>query len=263
MQPFSRWLSPENTFRNVISYFFTNSQQLMKRFAKLALALIAFFAFACQENPTLAPPVTTGVLVDDSFATNTNGWDGDYTDYGVEQQSLIEFSFTHATLPAPLNQSQKALRVFGRNRSDDLFMFVRKQLTGLAPNTDYKLVFDLEMASLHPSGSIGIGGSPATSVFLKAGASATKPEKVKDGNFYHLSVDKGAQSDEGTAAVILGNVSNGKDVEEYALFQRSNTERPLTARSNANGELWVFVGTDSGFEGDQALYYTKIKVTAL
>lgn len=235
----------------------------MKRFAKPVLALIAFFSFACQDNSTIAPTPTSGVLVDHTFATNANGWEGDYTDYGVEQQDLIEFSFTHANLPAPLNQSQKALRVFGRNRSDDLFMFIRKQLTGLKPNTDYRLVFDLEMASLHPEGGIGIGGSPATSVFLKAGASATKPEKVKENDFYHLSVDKGAQSNAGKAAVLLGNVSNGKDVEEYTLIRRSNTEQPLTARSNDKGELWVFVGTDSGFEGDQTLYYTKIKVTAL
>lgn len=235
----------------------------MKRFAKPALALLTFFSIACQDNSTITPVPTTGVLLDNSFASAQNGWEGDVSDYGVEQQSLIEFSFTHTNLPAPLNQSQKSLRVFGRNRSDDLFMFVRKQLTGLAPNTDYKLQFDVELASKYPANSFGIGGSPGSSVFLKAGASATKPEKVLKDNFYHLSVDKGAQSDEGKAVSLLGNVANEKDVEEYSLIQRSNKEQPLTARTNAQGELWVFVGTDSGFEGDQALYYNRIKVTAL
>ncbi|RYC72179.1 hypothetical protein EQG79_02845 [Spirosoma sordidisoli] len=228
------------------------------------LALVSCLTMSCQDNnSTINPAPTTGVLINDAFATSQNGWDGDVSDYAVEQQSLIEFSFSHAGLPAPLDQSQKALRVFGRNRSDDIFMFVRKQLTGLRPNTDYKLQFDVELASRYPANSIGIGGSPGSSVFLKAGASATKPEKVLDGTFYKLSVDKGSQSDAGPAAVLIGNVANGKDVEEYTLIQRTNKEQPLTARTNDKGELWVFVGSDSGFEGDQALYYSKIKVTAL
>lgn len=235
----------------------------MKQFAKPALALIVLFSIACQDNSTITPVPTTGVLLDNAFTSTQNGWEGDVSDYGVEQQSLIEFSFTHTALPAPLDQAQKSLRVFGRNRSDDLFMFVRKQLTGLAPNTDYKLQFDIDMASKYPSNSFGIGGSPGSSVFLKAGASAIKPEKVLENNFYHLSVDKGHQSDEGKAVSLLGNVANGKDVEEYTLIKRSNKEQPLTARTNDKGELWVFVGTDSGFEGDQALYYSRIKVTAL
>jgi hypothetical protein len=235
----------------------------MNRIIKPALALLTVVSLACQDNQTISPGPITGVLVDASFANGQQGWEGEYTDYGVEQEELIEFSFSHTGLPSPLDSTKKALRVFGRNRSDDLFMFVRRQLTGLQPNTDYKLRFDVEMASLYPEGSFGIGGSPATSVFLKAGASATKPEKIRQADFYTLSVDKGAQSNVGSAAVLLGNVANGSDEEEYALFGRSNEDNPLTARTNDKGELWVFVGTDSGFEGDQALYYSRIKVTAL
>lgn len=227
------------------------------------LALLVSLTTGCQDTTAIFPEPTTGVILNDTFTTNPNGWDGSVSDYSVGMEATIEFSFAHTNLPAPLDQSKKSLKVFGRNRSDDLFMFVRKQLTGLAPNTDYKLVFDVELASLHPEESIGIGGSPATSVFLKAGASAIKPERVKDGDFYKLSVDKGYQSDAGKASVLLGNVSNGKDVEEYALIQRSNKDQPLPARTNNKGELWVFIGTDSGFEGDQALYYNRIKVTAL
>jgi hypothetical protein len=31
-------------------------------------------------------------------------------------------------------------------------------------------------------------------------------------------------------------------------------------RTDSNGRAWVFVGTDSGYEGVQTLYYTKIKL---
>jgi hypothetical protein len=235
----------------------------MNRLTKSVLALLAVVGVACQDNESLAPQPTTGVLLDESFTAGKGDWEGDVSDYGVEQQDIIEFSFDYTGLPSPLDNSKKALKVFGRNRSDDLFMFVRKKLTGLKPNTDYKLQFDVEMASNSPEGSIGIGGSPATSVFLKAGASTVKPERVKQDNFYHLSVDKGSQSEAGKNSVLMGNVANGKETEGYALIQRSNKEQPLSARTNDGGELWIFVGTDSGFEGDQTLYYNRIKVTAL
>lgn len=238
----------------------------MKRTVKrLALLVLALPLASCSSNflSTPAPIINKGVLLDANLTSSNAGWEGEATDYGIAQQDLIEFSFSYAPLPAPLDTTKKALRVSGRNRSDDLFMFVRKQLTGLAPNTDYTLDFDVELASPHPAGSIGIGGSPATSVFLKAGASAAKPEKTLKDDFYTLNVDKGSQSEAGTQAVLLGNLANGKETEEYTLIQRSNEGQPLKARTNDKGELWIFVGTDSGFEGDQTLYYSRIKVTAL
>ena len=34
----------------------------------------------------------------------------------------------------------------------------------------------------------------------------------------------------------------------------------LTARTDGAGTLWVFVGTDSGFEGATAVYYSRIEI---
>jgi hypothetical protein len=148
------------------------------------------------------------------------------------------------------------------NRSDDAFMFLKKKVTGLQPNKDYSLVFDIELASKYPTKSMGIGGSPGSSVWVKAGATPVEPVKEKKDNFYSLNIDKGAQNNDGKDAIILGNVGVGDDDDEtYQLITRSNADKPFTARSNANGELWLIVGTDSGFEGLTTLYYSQIKVT--
>ncbi len=37
-------------------------------------------------------------------------------------------------------------------------------------------------------------------------------------------------------------------------------ERPFEAVTGTNSSLWFIVGTDSGFEGLTALYYSKISV---
>lgn len=234
----------------------------MKRIIIYILALTALISSSCQKSNN-SPNPSTGVLLNDVFTTNTNGWEGEYTDYGTPQESLIKFKFEHTGLPKPLNEAQKAFRLYGENRSDDLFMFVRKKLINLSPNSSYNLLLEVELASLYPAGGFGSGGSPATSVFLKAGASTTKPEKIKDGTFYKLNLDKGDQSQGGKDLVVIDNMANGKDIEEYTLIQRSNTGKPFTVRTDANGEVWLIIGTDSGFEGNQSIYYSRIKVTAL
>ncbi|MEZ0484393.1 hypothetical protein [Fibrella aquatica] len=235
----------------------------MKRILMYVTILTAIISWSCQSESNNLPTPAKGVLLNDSFSVGTNGWEGGYTDYSTPQDSLINFKFEQASLPMPLNAAQKSLRVYGENRSDDLFMYVSRKLTNLSPNKEYTLLFEIELASLYPESGFGIGGGPATSVMLKAGASPIKPEKIKDGDYYRLNIDKGNQLEGGKDMVAIGNLANGKDIEEYTLIQRSNDENPFKVRANDRGELWLIIGTDSGFEGNQSIYYNRIKVTAL
>ncbi len=74
-------------------------------------------------------------------------------------------------------------------------------------------------------------------------------------------MDKGSQNDDGAHALRIGNVAKESgDDESYALKNLDNMEQPLRATADAQGNLWVFVGTDSGFEGKTTLYYTGINI---
>ncbi|MBD2700547.1 hypothetical protein IC229_07870 [Spirosoma sp. BT702] len=222
------------------------------------LAVSLFSISACKQDDV---PTQAGLPYQSSFQRDTDGWTADITDYGTAQENIMEFKSARAGLPAPLDSSRKSLMIESMNRSDDAFMFLKKKVTGLQPNTDYKLVFDIELASKYPENSIGIGGSPGSSVWLKVGASPVEPVKeLKDG-FYSLNLDKGAQNNDGKDAIRLGNIASSDDTEKYTLIKRSNTEKPFVARSNEKGELWLLVGTDSGFEGLTTLYYSRINVT--
>jgi hypothetical protein len=35
---------------------------------------------------------------------------------------------------------------------------------------------------------------------------------------------------------------------------------PLAAKSDANGDIWVFFGIDSGFEAKSTVFYKSVKV---
>jgi hypothetical protein len=231
----------------------------MKQVKWAAFALMLFFSAACQDSEVSPNDVT---LTDSDFKTNLDGWTTGYTDYNTAQEEIIEFKSGQAALPAPLDITKKSLMISGHNRSDDLFMFLKKKITGLQPNQTYRLLFEIELASQYADNSFGIGGSPGSSVYLKAGASATEPQKVKQGDEYHLNLDKGQQSVGGKDALLLGNVGTGDDVAGYKLIQRTNREQLMTVKTNAAGELWLLIGTDSGFEGETVLYYNHIRVTA-
>lgn len=191
------------------------------------------------------------------FAEGQHGWEGDFTDYPVADSLNYDLAAVYTDLPANLGENKKSMMFSGNNHSDDLFMFMKKKITSLQPNTDYTIAFDVEFASNAPKSSVGAGGSPGESVYLKAGASGVEPKKVIDGDNYVLNIDKGNQATGGRDMVVIGNISNTGETYDYELVTR-NSMSSFSAKSNSSGELWLIVGTDSGFEGLTTIYYTKV-----
>jgi cyclophilin family peptidyl-prolyl cis-trans isomerase len=171
--------------------------------------------------------------------------------------ALYNLVAAHRNLPAELGAG-KGLFISGVNRSDDLWMFWKKKLTGLQPHTDYQVVLDVEMASNVAAGLVGVGGAPGESVYVKAGASQAEPLVMPDSQgWLRLTVDKGNQSTSGSAAAVLGNIAKENDAtDRYVRIHRNNRSVQQSATTSAEGSLWIFFGTDSGFEGATSLYYT-------
>jgi len=196
------------------------------------------------------------------FSQSEEGWIADFTDLSsnMDDSSLYELKYDYTTLPANL-PTRKAIMLSGNNYSNDLFMFIKRKITGLVPNTSYTLVFEVELASNAPKGTLG-AGAPGDSVFLKAGASQFEPVKNIQGEKYVLNIDKGNQNTPGANAIVLGDITIPTTVPEYTLITRNNAapSSPFIAKSNSAGEIWLMIGTDSSFEGTTTLYYTKVNV---
>jgi hypothetical protein len=153
-----------------------------------------------------------------------------------------------------------AIKQSGNNHSDDLFMFMKRRVNGLEPNTVYYITFTVEFATNVPDETMGAGGSPGESVYVKAGASVTEPKKVVDDeNFYLMNIDKNNQAQNGEDMVVIGDFSNDTDQAVYTLKTVAN-ESPFGAATDENGDLWLIIGTDSGFEATTTIYYNTIKV---
>lgn len=211
-----------------------------------------------NENPN---PVQVGEF---TFEETNGGWSGGLAEYSAEIDSAsIEFDFKRSALPGAIDTTRHGLRIQSHNRSDDMFMFLKRKVTGLMAEQTYKVYFEIDLGTSYPESSVGIGGSPGSSVYLKAGASSKEPSRVLDGTFYKFSLDKGNQAEGGKELTVLGNVANGLTGFEYKLVKRDNLTKPVEAKTDAEGNLWLCVGTDSGFEGLTVLYYDRIKVTLM
>lgn len=205
------------------------------------------------------------IEVRSDFSNGAEGWSSGFTDFSLITADLGLIAGIRP-MPESLGVDSTGYYIQGMNRSDDLFMFLTRRLTAqeqIEPNTNYFLEYEIQFASDAPSGAIGIGGAPGESVFVKAGGSSIQPIALIDiDGEVAINIDKGNQSAGGKDVGVVGNVANGRDAEEpveYTLltlvYQHAT---PITA--DAHGNLWLVVGTDSGFEGTTALYYKRVDV---
>jgi hypothetical protein len=198
-----------------------------------------------------------------NFESSTEGWEGAFADYPIGDD--LELFFERSLLPEPLDQNRHALLLGGTNTSDDLFMFLKREIAGLEPGRRYRVYFSAILASEAPQESIGIGGSPGASVFLKAGAVSFEPKPVEifdgtfENGFYGVNFEKGNQSEIGEDAVSMGTIGHDGSEFTYRLIERSSAE-PIEVTSSQTGSIWVWIGTDSGFEGRTELFYDQITI---
>ena len=206
------------------------------------------------------------------FRNGALEWQGGFADYppGTDKDGFYELKSEIRPLPPELNVSGTGFFIQGNNHSDDLFMFLKRRLDstdGIVAGQAYQVTFTIVFASNAQSGCVGVGGSPGDSVALGAGASPAEPQALFTSNtgpsdfaWLRMNVAKNG----GLAASGTGSIANGQPCNPssspYVSVLRTHQHNPAV-NANARGELWLIVGTDSGYEGRTALYYQQINVT--
>jgi hypothetical protein len=222
---------------------------------RILVAVLAVLAISCSDEKDGVNPNNS---INTDFSKSIEGWNWGFADYpeGVEEE--WQFSVKQDTLPSPLDRTKKALRVSGSNHSDDLFMYITKKVTMPKANQSYEGTFEIDFATEAAESSMGVGGSPAHSVYMGIGLVSVEPaKKMTDDGHYRMNISKISQSQDGEDMKVIGDVSNGKDDFVYTMVKRTGK---FTGKTDANGNLWVIIGTDSGFEAVTTLYYTNVKV---
>ena len=204
------------------------------------------------------------ILLRYTFAKDAEGWIAGSADLPVDHAGAdYQLRSGQALIPLAGKPKTSGFMLSGMNRSDDLFMFLTRKLgsaEGIKPDTEYRIHLSFDLATSEGSSGMGIGGSPAQSVYVKAGIVNKAPAVIEDNSngtpYYRLNLDKGNQSTDGKDMALLGNIEKpGEGNEGYAL---KHFDQEFTVKSNTSGELYLIIGTDSGYEGLTSIYYTNI-----
>ncbi|WP_337879289.1 hypothetical protein [Rheinheimera sp.] len=226
----------------------------MNRFNVLSLTAAAVLLSACEVE--LLSGDGKGYNYD--FRQGASGWTAGFSDYPADNSASYQLESGIRTLPAGFSGTGYLLS--GMNRSDDLFMFLKQRLTGLEPSSKYYLRLRVSFLSNAGENCVGVGGAPGESVYMKLGYHQSEPKQEG----YYLNADKGQQSQGGSQAVVVGHVAAKDALCDGSRFAektiQTTTSERLPLYTDASGAVWVFLGTDSGYEGLTQLYYQRIEL---
>lgn len=202
-----------------------------------------------------------------NFNERPDDWTAMFSNYGVGREDDFELESGYRPLPKPLDTTRYGFYLSGKNLSDDLNMLLKHRIDDLDPETTYEVEFEVSLATDAPSGCAGVGGPPGEAVTVHTAASDIEPERVLDdsreNNYYRLNLTEDYSGNEQSwyRATEIGDVANSRECEEgweYEIKQLSGGEQTVT--TDEQGNLWLLVGTRSGFEATTSLYYTGVRV---
>ncbi len=236
--------------------------------ALLILPIVGLLS-ACGGDDDLPKPDPNTKMLYIDFDDGATGWMPGFADYPAGEETFYELSSGVEKLPTSLSSNRKGFKLSGNNHSDDLFMFTYKRVDGLEPNTRYDLRFKVTFGTNAQNNCMGIGGSPGNSVWIKLGATKNEPKAVNDGTgFLLLNWDKGNQASGGSDAIIAGDFANHVECGSSNIDTTYHKKTLITQKgsystvTDATGNLWVLMGTDSGYEGTTTIYFMELEVAA-
>jgi hypothetical protein len=217
----------------------------------------------CACSPAMAG--TDAQRLEFDFAQADHSFTAGFADYPVNYVPA-SYRLTSSWSARPENLGgAPALFISGVNHSDDLFMFWKRKITGLPASTEMLLTMEIEFASKYRTGLVGVGGAPGDSVVLKAGVVNFEPLAVlpRGETHYRMNLDKDSGGNQfgGADMPTIGTIAKPDDGNnDYVLLTKHQHGQPRGVTTAADGSLWLIFGTDSGFEAETALYYTRLIV---
>lgn len=192
------------------------------------------------------------------FSDGLQNWKAGFAGHSITSRQDESFDVSHSRLPALFNES-KALEIKGKNQGDTLFMFIKRQIHGLDPNTQYQLDCEVRLISELLTDT---DNNQDIEVFFKYGSSVLEPQVAENeerGKF-ELSLDAmGSQESGGVLKYVQKiNPPVSRQTPGEQIINSFNV--PIRARTDAEGKLWVLMGTELLSQVEMAFYYNTIVI---
>lgn len=234
---------------------------MKKILAVIIISLCALSLLAGCDTKSTEEPGGKKIVFQADFAEDSQGFEPIFADYSIDDDGLDKYGmeFRYDEIPVSGEESY-GLYIASSNRSDDIFMGYVKELAGFDASTEYTFDISFKLATKVEGGLMGIGGSPGEAVFVKTGIASEYPivGTAEDGVERIINVDIGSQSQGGNDLAVVGDMTKPDGVAEGFVFKEISIA--CTAKANAEGHVYLIIGTDSGFEGFTEYYLDDITV---
>lgn len=232
----------------------------MKKIFSITTVFALLLAFMSGCTSKAESPAGTSAFFD--FEQSDSGFVPVFADYPDQEEADRFYEFQHSYGEIPVPKAGKGIFISGNNYSGDLFMGYVKKLEGFSAGETYHFRVIFKLATNVEGGLVGVGGAPGESVTVKCGIVSIEPEAANESGYFRMNIDTGSQSNGGKDMTVVGDMTKSENNRpgEYE-FNEFSAEFDTTA--NEDGEVYLIIGTDSGFESTTAYYLDDISVTWL
>ncbi len=238
---------------------------MQKKYSRMVMVFFTtalLIGCARPNNNNDSPEVTFPVTYNFNFEQSEEDFEAVFSDYHDDGNNYETYEMQSDYTDIPIKDiSSKGLYIASSNRSDDMFMGYMKEIAGLPENQSYNFDISFKLATKVDAGGFGIGGSPGSAVYIKAGITSEKPEIKKDDNevYRFTNLDTGSQASGGKDLLLIGNME--KPEEDWVEgFMFKSFSASVTATTNNNGSVYLVIGSDSGFEGFTEYYIDDVSI---
>lgn len=234
---------------------------MKKAILMLVTVVLLLSIVACTQQieptPTTTPSTKPIEKVNKTFdfEDGEQGFTAGFADHPQGEEEFYELDSNLSDIP---DLDTKGFMLKGNNHSDDLLMYITRGFD-VTPNTTYTVDLSFKLATNVPGGMMGIGGSPGSSIYVKAGAAnKTFAPKLDDSGYFRANWDIGEQSNGGKDATVVGNIEKVDSDDDSYQFKDFSAQFEVT--SDENGKIYILLATDSGFEGLTQIYFDDVVV---
>lgn len=226
--------------------------------ASLLIGLLFFSGCLETEEPVLSNE-GPDFIASFNFDQGPLDWEGGFSGFAEDARDTLELGFNFDRAPQNFLLSDSLPRLSGDNPHENLFLFVKRKITGLDSNKVYKVDFDIEFLAQN----LGYGSDTITSQILgimKAGAMTEEPVLQVNNGMVETAFDKGNGLEPGEDLQIIGGIPLPFFQVASELTRGTTEGINIEAATNSSGEMWVTVGVESDVYVHQAYYLYRINL---
>jgi hypothetical protein len=219
----------------------------------------------CLNNDDAPKPLLVSTAI---FKNDAEGWEAQFAEYEPGLEDSLKLSFNHTTFMVSESVGQvSAVKQSGYATNSDLFMYIKRQISGFKPNTTYDVFFSLELYAQLNEDFNGDLDDPDNGSFLKVGILKNEPDTMVVNDIENLgkkqvitNFEKGEDKITGPNMAYLGKIEHTDRNESPLLLIATSEGYSLLGTADDEGKMWVMVGVDTNQPIYQSIFYSFIGI---